>query len=148
MITDWLDPVSYKLGQAAGGGGGGGNPNYVETVTGTLNYPFGSYSISEIKTMLKSDDYTLKISLPEYGEVECNIAVDPINDDIVISWFDEADANVLTMCRAYYKIGIVNILEYDVKASSNYGKIKNVSDPQFGILTLVTSLKIIHHPLP
>lgn len=24
MITDWLDPVSYKLGQAAGGGGGGG----------------------------------------------------------------------------------------------------------------------------
>ena len=23
MITDWLDPISYTLGQAAGGGGGG-----------------------------------------------------------------------------------------------------------------------------
>lgn len=127
---------------------GGGNPNYLETIIGTLNYPFGSYSLSEIKTMLESDDYTLKVSLPKYGEVECVIAVDPNNDDVVISWFDEADAKVLTMCKAYYEIGSVNILEYDIKASSNYGSIENVSDPQMGYLTVETLLKVIHHPLP
>lgn len=127
---------------------GGGNPNYVENIAGTLNYPFGSYSLSEIKAMLESDEYTLKISLSDYGEVECDIAVDPISDDVVISWFDEANDKLLTMCKAYYKIGVVNILEYDIKASSNYGKIQDVSDPQMGYLTVVTSLKIIHHPLP
>ena len=36
MITDWLDPVSYKLGQAAGGGGGGAG--LFETVLQSLGY--------------------------------------------------------------------------------------------------------------
>lgn len=37
MITDWLDPVSYKLGQAAGGGSGGSGELF-ETVLESLGY--------------------------------------------------------------------------------------------------------------
>lgn len=35
-----FDPVSYAMGKKAGGGGGG-NPNYIETITGTLANPWG-----------------------------------------------------------------------------------------------------------
>lgn len=61
MITDWLDPVSYKLGQAAGGGGGGGNPNYVETITGTIGNPWGAHTFSDIKAALASNEITAYI---------------------------------------------------------------------------------------
>ncbi len=122
------------------------NPNYVETIVGTLRFPFDLYSISEIRTMLESDDYTLKISFPIYGNVEINLSIDPIEDNIVISWFDDVRDEELLMYRAYFSVNTINIFQYQIKASDYYGSIDDISNDQ-SMLNIQTSLKIIHHPL-
>ena len=43
------------------------NPNTVETVTGTLGNPWGSYTYSEIVAMVQSPDYTVQIYVPGYS---------------------------------------------------------------------------------
>lgn len=60
MITDWLDPVSYKLGQAAGGGGG--NPNYVETITGTLANPWGEIDAGNLANEIANNNANAEIA--------------------------------------------------------------------------------------
>ena len=68
MITDWLDPVSYKLGQAAGGGGGGGNPNYVETITGDSENPWGTYTFTQLCALANSKAATFSLELVYYND--------------------------------------------------------------------------------
>lgn len=44
------------------GGGGGGNPNYVETIEGTLANPWGKYTASELFSAARSGDLTMYIT--------------------------------------------------------------------------------------
>lgn len=58
-VMAMLDIESFLLGIAAGGVGGGGNPNYVETVEGTLANPFGELNIEELFSGLANNGLTL-----------------------------------------------------------------------------------------
>lgn len=42
---------------------GGGNPNYVETIEGTADNPFGSYTISEILLSLANNNISVRLEV-------------------------------------------------------------------------------------
>ena len=150
MITDWLDPVSYKLGLAAGRGGGGGNPNYVETITGTLANPFGSYTPAEIRQMLASQSASVTLTIPNLEDEETG----------------ESYTNVVALLRAY---GTNNMsadaiptmdatdfaalkLRWNVSTSSYNAKLGMLFTGEYNYtdvdLTTPCTLTVIHHPLP
>lgn len=54
-----LDTESFLLGIATGGGGDGGNPNYVETITGTLANPWGDKIPDELVQLYKLNNVSL-----------------------------------------------------------------------------------------
>lgn len=60
-----FDPVSYLMGSKNGSGGGGGNPNYVETIEGTLFSPFGNYTRDDLLSGIDAGEITaiLTVSL-------------------------------------------------------------------------------------
>lgn len=144
MITDWLDPVSYKLGQAAGGGGG--NPNYVETITGTLANPFGSMTSGELKTLIQN---------VANGSATAILRISNMINMVLVP----NESNGL------YFVGITNfdstefdgyLFEYDGSNMNRYGGycyFDISSDSVSGDITSLpgskqTTLTVIHHPLP
>ena len=146
MITDWLDPVSYKLGQAAGGGGGSGNPNYVETITGTLANPWGEKSYSELVDGIVNLDasVTLIVDATSIGYDEYLLSV--ARGEAIM-----AGQLPLMSCgysdgdwSAVYAFFTSNGTLYQAMALSN-GQTLDMT--QYAAL-LPTTLEIVHHPLP
>ena len=143
MITDWLDPVSYKLGQAAGGGGGGGNPNYVETITGTLANPWGDYLPSEL-----------------FGDANVSLVLSADVDDNVITFMPVPVVNnqLYCFCGAFSarKVGgRTQLIQADSEcvfyepngAFLSYGNLATPSDYN-EYSGSVTQLVVTHHPMP
>lgn len=67
-----FDPVSYLMGKKAGGGGGG-NPNYVETIEGTLANPWGDYAFNDIMDLVSSRNATLILSFIGAQDYACEV---------------------------------------------------------------------------
>lgn len=146
MITDWLDPVSYKLGIAAGGGGGS-NPNYAETITGTLANPWGGVDTAALLTEIQSNNAT------------CMMTIDATALDIGIF-------PVIALPFAVSQGFIFELIGTSGPALNNWGCTSvnyhsdgtfytfyaltggNVIDPGSYASTIPTTLTIIHHPLP
>ena len=139
MITDWLDPVSYKLGQAAGGGGGGGNPNYVETIVGTLANPWGSYAFSDIRRNIANNAITAYITTSDSRK-----------------WFIPSGKSTGNNLWVRFNGGFSNTIDYDCISITSSGTTTSVhyeySDGNYTETTIDPTtpcmLTIIHHPLP
>lgn len=54
---------------------GGGNPNYVETITGTLDNPFGEHSIAELMQKVEKGDASIKLEL-SFGGMTGSVLLD------------------------------------------------------------------------
>lgn len=144
---EMLDVESFLLGIAAGGGGGGGgNPNYVETITGTLANPFGTMTAGELKILIQN---------VTNGKATAILHISNTIDLILVP----QESNGL------YFVGITNfdstefdgyIFEYDASDMSRYGGycyFDISSDSVSGDIASLhaskqTTLTIIHHPLP
>ncbi len=141
MITDWLDPVSYKLGQAAGGGGGGGNPNYVETIEGTLANPWGKVDYGLLLIDIASNNATAIITVPALS---------------FFSSYLNVSSNHLIANGARFNIGEPSLLSAGLASYGGDGTLNSLLMWQNGTTVDVTStmsgyettLTIIHHPLP
>lgn len=155
-----LDVESFLLGIAAGGGGGG-NPNYVETIEGTLANPWGG-KFEEIITGCKNKNLTAFISLTssEGMNALCDSEMYLQKSDASTSYewgeegycfnnasymifmpFDTLNAgNCVAVCILYDTDG-----NYHGAVMYNNGP-KEVS--RNSSLNYTTLLTIIHHPMP
>lgn len=125
---------------------GGGNPNYVETVNGTIANPWGSYTLPEL--MQGVNDKSISIILTS------------IVEDVTLVYSPVAVKNNLLVCfcgvfSAYVAGSNVNLITQDSECIfyavngdfKSYGTLaaptdyNEYSDSQ-------TTLTIIHHPLP
>ena len=136
MITDWLDPVSYKLGQAAGGGG---NPNYVETISGTVANPWGAANYLELIDGISSNELTVAMTI---GGTSLNASV--INGILFsMALFDLPEGTEPYQgASVFYSIlneGALTIAKANFGTGSGWGDLPSATP---------TTLTIIHHPLP
>ncbi len=143
MITDWLDPVSYKLGQAAGGGGGG-NPNYVETISGTVANPWGTYSPSALFTAAESGAVSISITATVEGVPQSPMIF--VGD---IGRSERAFVYPKIQSSGAVDNSLSNVLVYGSTGSVlHYGTFTNPSEGMEYINDDTTVLTIVHHPLP
>ncbi len=136
MITDWLDPVSYKLGQAAGGG----NPNTVETYSGTTaNVMSNVGNLLDLMDDIYVGNATALLTLP-------NLSNTPMAGTIVqngllfgsVFFTDPQETKPAAGAAYFYRPGSV---------APVYGKILYQGD-WVSMGTTDCTLIIIRHPLP
>lgn len=131
---------------------GGGNPNYVETITGTVANPWGEYVFSELKTMMMIDAVTVYIVddlLPSE-----RIYLEPSADGIsgfTGSCHISPQSNLVIVDREIEYIGYNNSGECVALLTitgtlSQYGM--TVEDYTAESAEASCTLTIIHHPLP
>ena len=144
MITDWLDPVSYKLGQAAGGGGGGGNPNYVETITGTLANPWGDIDILDLGQKVMNNNATVFLEINDASHsvtpLQGLFIVDDVNVSAMFSFSMFFDESFSAISVVFLGGNFLNSVSIDGTAGSY--TVDQIPS------TTPTTLTIIHHPLP
>lgn len=138
-----FDPISYAMGVRAGGGGGG-NPNYVETVEGTLANPWGSVEPEALYTELADNAASILLT----ASIGSNTVTLPIVADTTFSRFKAvtaADNNegVDTYIAGYDESGTL-LTFVRATALSDSGSIDNLISLAFAVPVTLT---IIHHPL-
>lgn len=117
---------------------GGGNPNYVETIEGTLSNPWGLYSFDDIFNGIVNSEITVAMS------------VQGLTQGLYLPLFISGDESITTQACSYSAGGVPTsaaIVEWyggDLDTHTIWldGEVQTL--PVF----LVTTLKIIHHPLP
>ncbi len=134
------DTESFLLGIAAGGGGGGGNPNYVETVEGTLANPFGELNIEELFSGLANNGLTLILSALGSSLVGQISGHNSISFGTVL-FSDPTDSTPWLGGSVSY------FFPYDT-AQLAYAKVCQNSVWIDVPATTQTVLTVIHHPLP
>lgn len=119
----------------------GGNPNYVETIEGTMASPFGEHTVTELMAGIddNSMSVTLQISLQGHtvvlpgailGYLRFSLAIEPDN---TAGWQNVAEVS-------YYNNGNIYNALYDERG--------NITDLKPMASSISTVLTIIHHPLP
>lgn len=117
------------------------NPNYVETIEGTMASPFGEHTVIELVEGINNNSMTviLQISLQGQtavlpgailGYLRFNLA---IAIDSTMGWQNVAEVS-------YYNDGNIYNALYDVRGS--------ITDLKPMANSISTVLTIIHHPLP
>lgn len=146
-----FDPVSYAMGKraAGGGGGGGGNPNYIETISGTLDAPFGSMAKADIKALLdatETHDVTLILGGSDWKESsDYGDAVMQKTANYYIfaaPWPIVSEAGIVGSVISYTYTSRPGLKLSHAQLYSPDGSLTDI-DP-----TTPCTLTIIHHPLP
>ena len=135
-----LDTESFLLGIAAGVGGGGSNPNYVETITGTVANPWGNTNYSDLVAGIAQQNITVYFSIPQLsfgGYVESN------GESLSMSFaaFDLAESWSLTLS------GLAQYAESGALLSLVMWRNGNVIDVTSTFSGATCVVTIIHHPL-
>ena len=124
--------------------GGGGNPNYSETIVGTLSSPFGKYTSAQLQEMIAANEVTVQIYVPELGFTS-NASL------MVESTYPNARSMVFpgfSMVASYGVDGYA--LRYGDSDSSlmRFSSVMGGQAEDYSELdgSLVTSLTIFHHP--
>lgn len=140
-----FDPVSYAMGKQAGGGGGG-NPNYVETITGTLANPWGTVSYTSLIDGIIRNSITAKMTATIPGDASLSFVLIPTGESIALRGsgaFYNFSATV-TLNEAFSVVwNPDSTLKY--AAITQSGVDTNITE--YAALA-ITTLTIIHHPLP
>lgn len=124
----------------------GGNPNYVETITGTLANPWGSVNPTELCADIadKNASLIVTLTLPGYGPLPLAVQAFPADGQIVASVFNNAGTVDVTNASAIRLTLNTGYSTYALVALTG-GAIADYS----GLMdTAQTTLTIIHHPLP
>ena len=142
-----FDPVSYAMGAKAGGGGGD-NPNYVETITGTLANPWGGVDVADLASDVIANNATVYMTvsfsgltrtfLVDFSEYESN------NSTIFISACT-IDANEII---AYAATWTGAVFENFMSAAGTVTDGLTITNYSAYGEYVPTTLTIIHHPLP
>lgn len=138
-----LDVESFLLGIAAGGGGG--NPNYVETIKGTMANPWGEADYVQLVSDVASNNATVYISVPSMSlSFDAYLVVDADNTFIVsgadFSVVGDVPSLKLAARASYTSVGALSRL-----LMWQNGTTVDVTDQLSGA---ETDLTIIHHPMP
>ena len=117
----------------------GGNPNYVETINGTVANPWGSYSLQQIIDGLKSNQLSVKMSMDDQTFVV----------PTVLEQFNGLVFSVLVVMGTNPAINGVSVLYVgdDVQVFIVEGNDSNYTVTSEDLTTPCT-LAITHHPLP
>lgn len=143
-----LDVESFLLGIAAGGGGGG-NPNYVETITGTLANPFGDYTSSQLAYMANVEN-SINMFLVVDGSV-LGMGVYPLS---MLKPLSSGGNGFLFFGASYLPDNAEQYMVADVEYQSGLQRARmmiggnTVTDVMSYSSHITTTLTIIHHPLP
>lgn len=124
--------------------GGGGNPNYSETIVGTLSSPFGKYTSAQLQELIAAGDATVQIYVPELGFTSnASLMVEsiyPNSRSMTFSGF--------TMVQSYGVEGYA--LRYGASDSSlvRFSAVMGGQAEDYSDLdgSLITSLTVFHHP--
>ncbi len=136
-----LDTESFLLGIAAGGGGGGGNPNYVETISGTLANPWGDLGAAALYLAL-------------YRNASASMLVQ-MGGAAIRLLLTQKGLDEIYASAAYYDPNTSSLNEA-VGISWHEGELKYAYVTQNGVTTdmtayaaaISTTLTVIHHPMP
>lgn len=127
---------------------GGENPNYVETIEGTLANPFGGYNITDLAALANVDNSVNMYMLVDGAAVGLNAYplswLKPLNDSDYDSLFFGA-ANLPGGGE-----NLVGELQY-TSAGLSVARIMmgdTITDMKPYAESLTTTLTIVHHPLP
>lgn len=140
---EWLEAISE-------GGGGGGNPNYIETIEGTLANPWGSYNFrSDIMSKLTSREITCYISIIGNDGTVKDLRPGISTSIATRYWSDSSSANA-SVAFGYvltYKANGVfdHAIYYALQRNPDTGD--NITTEDIPSDTSCT-LTIIHHPMP
>ena len=144
-VIAMLDVESFLLGIAAGGGGGGSNPNYVETITGTLANPFGSYTMAEIQQMISTKSASFFITFTDEHGHEQTLAGTGAVEPGEYSELYFSVVYVTGTSTSYSAYAIV----YDAVENSMLYAIELIGRTRTDLSSSTScTLTIIHHPLP
>ena len=125
--------------------GGGGNPNYIETIEGTLANPWGDKDISEIRASLLRNEISVYLRIGNWPV----LAVQAYNGYASGALYATAAyADILPLAEYSYGCYIV----YFNSSGEVSGAFENYGDNTFNsvstVPTTTTTLTIIHPPLP
>ena len=126
---------------SGGGGGGGGNPNYVETITGTLENPWGNVTASDFAAALASNEVsaTLQITVGT-----ATALVNPVisGSYLIFSVAAYGSSGWSVIASAAYLVSNGRLLYAFYQQGGTLTDLKSMSE------SISTTLTIIHHPLP
>lgn len=133
-----FDPVSYAMGAKASGGGGGGNPNYIETIEGTLANPWGEYSYSELVSAINNH------------EISCELVFQPSDHSTGhLFYYGSGIAGWGYVVGTTNTVGTLYRVLYKTNGTLNVAKIFTSFNEHIEIdPSTPCTLTIIHHPLP
>ena len=121
----------------------GGNPNYVETIEGTLENPWGNYTLNNIWEMLSSNEATMYI---QYIGIFNGYAYGYAIPNGTIGW---TDGSVLfsAACGTGF---LTYAYSFSYSSNATYLYIKKASSSGWDTVdgTGACTLTIIHHPMP
>lgn len=128
------------------GGGGGGNPNYVETIEGTLGNPWGGYSASDIFSAALAKDITVYLTIHDNTN-KYVLGLAPDADSATRSRrfscvTAAASTSVGVVVAVYGSTGNLTRCENYSVSSGAAAVIESIES------TTPCTLTIIHHPLP
>ena len=148
-----LDVESFLLGMAAGGGGGGGgNPNYVETITGTIANPWGSHAFGDIKAALTSNAITAYIvdDLLHGARIYLEASADDLSG-FTGSFHISTQSSVVIVDREIEYVAYDNngacIALFGILGTTSQNAM-TLDDYTEDAAGAACTLVIIHHPLP
>lgn len=138
--------IEALLLQILENGGTGGNPNIVETITGTLDDPFGDYTIAELVEAISSNNATVKMAV-SMGSSEGSF---PISANVQFTQLYASECNIsvsggsATVPTAVFfsYVDGTGLTRADAILSGQYTSLV----PQAAYITTETT--IIWHPLP
>lgn len=131
---------------------GGGNPNYVETITGTLENPWGTHTFSDIKAALSSNNITAYIvdDLLPNERIYLEASADGVSG-FTGSFHISTQSSVVIVDReieyvAYDNNGACIAIFSILGTTSQYAM--TVDDYTADASGAACTLYLIHHPLP
>ena len=154
-----MDMMSFALG-AASAQGGGGNPNSVETITGTLNNPFGSaqkaldtfYALVDrscscyLESSGITDNDGLSADLFGVVPLQNDPDFDPNEEDYQTISFQFLTSNSNTVRAATF--AYIDYFAPSFNAFHAFSHLDNASTASVIDTSASCTLTIIHHPLP
>jgi len=142
-----FDPVSYAMGRKAGGGGGGGNPNYVETIEGTLFSPFGNHTQDELLSGIDAGEITTILTVSLGGK---EYTIPGQRNAKVLSFSRLIRLDVGTGSTSYMAAVSITYQPkgFNTTTSSYYSSGSWTIIETEDAKEIPCTLTIIHHPLP
>lgn len=138
---DLFDIVVAK--KLSGGGGGGGNPNFVQTITGTLAQPFGDYNIAELAQSLYSNNVSIVLRVTTQDGT-ATLPLFGVDSGWVTARFGYASNTNLTAVSAGWTKAGLDYCNMAQGANGSY-EVMSVKSMASQFPTVAT---IIWHPMP